>query len=141
MSNKWVPVDLRRLVADRAGQCCEYCHSQARYSADSFTIDHIVPRNLGGLTVPENLALCCQGCNQHKSTRTVAPDPATGTAIPLFHPRQHRWDEHFTWNENFTLMLGLTPTGRATIEALHLNRPGIVNLRRVLYAIGESPPR
>jgi len=59
----------------------------------------------------------------------------------LFHPREQSWDEHFAWNEDFTLILGLTPTGRATIEALHLNRSGLVNLRRVLYAIGEHPPK
>jgi hypothetical protein len=38
------------------------------------------------------------------------------------------------------LIIGLTPTGRATIEALHLNRANVVNLRRVLYALGEHPP-
>lgn len=37
-------------------------------------------------------------------------------------------------------MIGLTPTGRATIVALQLNRPELINLRGVLYAIGERPP-
>ena len=60
--------------------------------------------------------------------------------MPLFHPREQRWEEHFTWNSDFTLIIGLTPTGRATISALQLNRSGLVNLRRVLYAIGEHPP-
>ena len=141
MSEKYIPAELRRLVADRARQCCEYCRTQAQYSADSFTVDHITPRSLGGPTTAENLALCCQGCNQHKSTRTSVPDPVTGSPVPVFHPRAQRWDEHFAWNENFTLMLGLTPTGRATIEVLQLNRPGLINLRRVLYTIGEHPPK
>jgi hypothetical protein len=61
--------------------------------------------------------------------------------VSLFHPREQRWDEHFAWNDDFTLMVGLTPMGRATIAALQLNRPGLVNLRRVLYAIGEHPPK
>jgi len=39
------------------------------------------------------------------------------------------------------LMVGTTPTGRATIEALQLNRGGVVNLRRLLYAVGEHPPK
>jgi hypothetical protein len=38
------------------------------------------------------------------------------------------------------LIVGLTPTGRATIEALKLNREPLVNLRRLLYAAGEHPP-
>lgn len=37
-------------------------------------------------------------------------------------------------------MLGRTPIGRATVEALHLNRPELVNLRRLLRDVGEHPP-
>lgn len=141
MPDKHVPGELRNLVTDRAQNCCEYCRLQSRFSADSFTIDHILPSSRDGLTVAENLALCCHGCNQHKSIKTSAIDPLTGLSAQLFNPRQQRWDEHFAWNEDFTLMLGLTPTGRATILALSLNRKGLVNLRRALYLIGEHPPK
>jgi hypothetical protein len=41
---------------------------------------------------------------------------------------------------DFTLAIGLTPTGRATVERLQLNREGVVNLRRVLRTIGQHPP-
>ncbi len=140
MPEKYVPTELRRMIAERARQCCEYCRTQERYSGDSFTVDHITPRSLDGQTTAENLAFCYHGCNQHKSTRTFVPDPITGSSVSLFHPRQQHWDIHFTWNEDFTQMLGLTPTGRATIVALHLNRPGLINLRRVLYLVGEHPP-
>jgi hypothetical protein len=141
MSEKHIPAELRRQVADRAQHCCEYCRTQARYASDSFTVDHIIPRSLGGPTTADNLAHCCHGCNQHKSKRTDAADPVTDSRAPLFHPREQHWKEHFAWNDDFTLMLGLTPTGRATISALQLNRPGLVNLRRVLYAMGEHPPK
>ncbi|MBI3757151.1 MAG: HNH endonuclease [Deltaproteobacteria bacterium] len=140
MSNQYVSAELRRHIAERANQCCEYCRTQAQYSADSFTADHITPRSLGGLTAIDNLALSCHGCNQHKATRTSASDPVTDLTVALFHPRQQRWEEHFAWNDDFTFMIGLTPIGRATIAALQLNRPGLVNLRRALYAIGEHPP-
>jgi len=141
MSERHIPAELRRLVADRGQHCCEYCRTQARYSADSFTVDHIIPRSLGGSTTADNLALCCHGCNQHKSRRTVVADPVTETLVRLFHPREQHWGAHFAWNDDFTRMLALTPTGRATIVALQLNRPGLMNLRRVLYTIGEHPPR
>jgi hypothetical protein len=140
MSDKLIPAELRRLVNDRAKHCCEYCSTQARYSSDPFTVDHIKPRIFDGPTTEDNLALSCYGCNQHKSTTVSATDPATGSPAKLFHPRVHTWSEHFAWNEDFALMLGLTPTGRATIATLHLNRQGIVNMRRVLQAIGEHPP-
>jgi hypothetical protein len=141
MSEKYVPVELRRLVVERARNCCEYCRAQARYSSDPFTIDHIIPFILGGLTIAGNLAFCCYGCNQCKGIRIFAADPVTGLSTRLFHPRQQIWEEHFAWNEDFTMMIGLTATGSATIEALQLNRSGSVNLRRVLYAVGEHPPK
>ena len=118
MSERHIPAELRRLVADRGQHCCEYCRTQARYSADSFTVDHIIPRNLGGSTTADNLALCCHGCNQHKSRRAVVADPVTATLVRLFHRREQRWGAHFAWNDDFTRMLGLTSTGRATIAAL-----------------------
>ncbi|MFL6216402.1 MAG: HNH endonuclease [Blastocatellia bacterium] len=140
MTKKNIPAELRRLVRGRAGDCCEYCCGQAKYSADSFSIDHIKPREQQGETEPGNLALSCLGCNQHKAKRTNAVDPVTSQVVSLFHPRQHRWEDHFEWNDDFTLMIGLTPIGRATIAALQLNRAGLVNLRRILYDIGEHPP-
>jgi 5-methylcytosine-specific restriction endonuclease McrA len=87
-----------------------------------------------------NLALACQGCNNHKYNRTQSVDPVANQVVPLFHPRRHEWHEHFTWDECFELVIGLTPIGRATIEALQLNRHEVVKLRRLLYAAGEHPP-
>lgn len=104
-------------------------------------MDHIIPREAGGLTIAENLAQSCQGCNGHKATKTSACDPVTGVLVPLYHPRQQRWDEHFAWSEGFLRITGLTPVGRATVEALQLNREGLINMRRVLYAVGEHPPQ
>ena len=141
MSEKAIPVELRRLVTTRARHCCEYCRTQSHYSADPLTIDHITPRSVGGPTVADNLALCCHGCNQHKARRISARDAVTDSLVSLFNPRTQSWEEHFTWNQDFTLMLGMTPAGRATIAALQLNRSGLVNLRRVLYMVGEHPPK
>jgi pSer/pThr/pTyr-binding forkhead associated (FHA) protein len=60
--------------------------------------------------------------------------------VPLYHPRNQQWSDHFAWNEDFSLIIGLTATGRATVETLQINREGVVNLRRVLYTMGEHPP-
>jgi 5-methylcytosine-specific restriction endonuclease McrA len=54
---------LKAEVAQRAKDCCEYCRSQAKFSPDPFSIEHIVPRSQGGETNSTNLALSCQGCN------------------------------------------------------------------------------
>ncbi len=60
--------------------------------------------------------------------------------MSLYHPRKDRWREHFSWNGDFTRIIGLTPTGRATVDALRMNREGVVNLRGLLLAMKEHPP-
>ncbi|HAJ59507.1 MAG TPA: HNH endonuclease [Cyanobacteria bacterium UBA11369] len=130
----------RQLIQQRASSCCEYCLSQAKFSPDPFSIEHIIPRSKGGTSNLDNLAVACQGCNNFKYNHTEAIDPITGESVPLYHPRQQNWRDHFTWSNDSTQMLGLTPTGRATIERLQLNRNGVVNLRRVLHSIEQHPP-
>lgn len=140
MPDDCVSEKLRHAVIEQALGCCEYCRSQVNFAVQSFSVEHITPRDKGGLTVLENLALSCQGCNNHTYNKTEGIDPITGLPAPLFHPRQQVWSDHFTWNEDYTLMVGLTSSGRATVETLHVHRPGVVNLRRVLYATGDHPP-
>ena len=112
----YIPKALRVLVGERANHCCEYCYSQARFATQSFAIDHIQPCSAEGETVQENLALACPGCNSHKSSKTKGYDPITQKQVCLYHPRQHNWSEHFHWSEKYTTIIGLTPTGRATVH-------------------------
>jgi HNH endonuclease len=140
MPDQRVGTALRRAVQARARHLCEYCRCPAEFATQSFTVEHIHPRDLGGETVLENLAWACFGCNGHKHTATHGVDPETGERMALFHPRRQRWSEHFAWSADFTRIDGRTPYGRATIEVLRMNRTGIVNLRRVLVASGLHPP-
>ncbi len=140
MSSEYIPVALRQQVFNRARGMCEYCRSQAKYAIDALVIDHIQPVSRGGKTIADNLALSCQTCNNYKYTKTASLDPATNKLVPLFNPRQMNWEEHFSWNEDATQMLGITPIGRATIELLQTNRDGVTNMRRVLTIMNEHPP-
>lgn len=140
MTDGRLSANQRGIVRTRANGCCEYCLSQERVATEGFSVDHIIPRHVGGETTVENLALACQGCNAHKHTKTTVIDPESGVEVPLFHPRLHRWEEHFAWNREYTHVVGVTHIGRATVAALRLNRPGIVNLRRALRSLGEHPP-
>jgi 5-methylcytosine-specific restriction endonuclease McrA len=130
----------RRLVEERAGGHCEYCLTPLAYSPDPFAVEHIVPRARGGSHRPTNLAFSCLGCNSYKQADISALDAVSGEQVPLYDPRRHEWQEHFAWNEECTLLLGLTPTGRATIAKLALNREGVVNLRELLHSVGLHPP-
>jgi hypothetical protein len=140
MAEERVTDSVRALVTERARGCCEYCRCQAAYSAQPFSVEHVMPRKRGGGSSEGNLALSCQGCNNHKYTKTQAPDPIGGELAPLFNPRAQRWRDHFTWSHDASVVIGLTPTGRATVVALQINRYPVVNMRRVLYAHGVHPP-
>jgi 5-methylcytosine-specific restriction endonuclease McrA len=140
MSRLRLTATQRAEVFQRARGCCEYCQSQAKFSPDPFSIEHILPRSKGGTNASDNLALACQGCNNYKYNYVNGRDPINGIVVPLYHPRRDKWTDHFTWSEDFRLVLGLTPIGRATVEQLQLNRGGVVNLRSALRAINRHPP-
>lgn len=140
MARKWLSRKLKKLVRERAQRYCEYCLCHESYATECFSIEHIIALAAGGQDTEDNLALACQGCNGAKHDKIFALDPATGEIVPLYHPRRDNWHEHFTWNSDHTLLMGLTSTGRATIEALELNREGVVNLRRAMSLAGKHPP-
>ena len=65
----------------------------------------------------------------------------TGERVPLFHPVQQRWRDHFVWSKDDTQIVGVTASGRATVDALRMNNPTIVRARRRWVAAGWHPPR
>lgn len=140
MSDTRVPRSVRRRVFERAQGYCEYCLSQAGVSPSSFSVEHVRPKARGGGNDLNNLALCCQGCNGRKSDHVEGIDPPSEALVPLYNPRVDHWHIHFAWDHSYTQLLGLTPTGRATIRRLGLNRVELVRLRRILRIVGEHPP-
>jgi hypothetical protein len=109
------------------------------HSPSSFSVEHIVPKSEDGATELGNLALSCQGCNNHKFTATAAVDPTSGRPARLYHPRQDRWVDHFTWNADQVELIGISITGRATISRLRLNRKNLINLRSSLRLLKKFP--
>lgn len=140
MSSPLSKAELRQLVLRRAQGCCEYCYSQAAFSPSSFAVEHITPQSRGGQTTLDNLAFACGGCNNAKYNHTESLDPITERIVPLYHSRQHKWEDHFSWREDGLDMIGISPTGRATIALLKLNRDNVVNLRQILILVGKHPP-
>jgi hypothetical protein len=103
-------------------------------------IEHIIPESVGGPTMRENLWLACHRCNEYKGDRTEAADPLTGEYVTLFNPRTQHWHDHFAWGPDGTLVVGLTPCGRATVEVLRLNNEYVVEARRFWVEAGWHPP-
>jgi hypothetical protein len=140
MAREYIPVELRRLVIDRAAGACEYCRFPVRFALESMEFDHIQPLSLGGRTESENLAYACHSCNQCKHSRVEGFDSASSSNAPLYNPRTMVWKNHFSWSEDTTLIIGRTPTGRVTVCLLRLNRSSVINLRTVLRGSGDHPP-
>jgi 5-methylcytosine-specific restriction endonuclease McrA len=131
---------LRAQVFERAKGLCEYCQT-AQALVLEIQIDHIVPQSAGGLTTENNLCLSCTSCNNAKHAYQTGIDPETGEHVPLFNPRLQAWHEHFAWVNNATVLNGLTPIGRATIERLKINRPLVMKARQRWVEAGWHPPK
>ena len=141
MKRKAISRPVRRFVRKRARCRCEYCLHPDAYSAAPYACEHTIPHASGAGDTPDDLAWACPACNGHKSNKTHAVDPKTKRLAPLFNPRRQKWSKHFAWSEGARTIIGLTATGRATVEALHLNSEELVNLREVLIPAGKHPPK
>jgi hypothetical protein len=127
---------LRSLVRHRAAHVCEYCRlPQAASPIVRFHVEHIIARQHGGQTAPDNLALACSYCNFHKGPNIAGIDPESGQLVPLFHPRREQWKNHFSWEG--TAVVGRTPIGRATVELLAMNDWQRMEVRENLQALGQ----
>jgi len=135
-----IPEHIRHQIRQRANYLCEYCHASEQWQYVRFTVDHVIPLAQGGADTPDNLALACFHCNRRKADRLAAVDPASGEEVPLFNPRRDVWGEHFIWSADGLSIIGLTPTGRATVAALAFNRAWAINIRAADRAAGRHPP-
>jgi hypothetical protein len=115
----------------------EYCHFPQAFAEVPFHCDHIIAQQHGGLKELENLALACCFCNRYKGPNVAGVDPESREMVRLFNPRTDAWPKHFAWNGPH--LVGLTPSARATILALRLNRADAVAVRQLLIKEGVFP--
>ncbi len=135
-----IPIELRRLLAERDKNYCVYCLTSEENCGLRMHVDHIIPETAGGKTTFDNLCLACFSCNVYKSATQTGLDPLTQIMVPLFHPLQQNWHDHFTWDESKTKIIGLTPCGRATVLILQMNNPTVIKARRRWVSAGWHPP-
>ncbi len=138
MSQTRVPAELRRLVRDRARDCCEYCLLPEWASVVSHQVDHIIAEKHGGPTTADNLALCCAVCNKRKGSDLASVDSPGGELIPLWNPRRHRWAEHF--QTVGARIEPLTAIGRVTAQLLRINDEYRVAERQEALLLGMNWP-
>ena len=84
----------RRNLFRRDRNTCQYCGK--RFPTEALSIDHVVPRSLGGESSWTNCVVACIPCNTRKGSRTLATAGMTMGRAPGEPPAQMA----------FTLQLG-----------------------------------
>lgn len=75
----------RRGVLARDRETCQYCGVQPGRS--NLTVDHVVPKSQGGLTLWDNVVTACRECNHRKGGRT----PEQANMVLRSTPRQPQY--------------------------------------------------
>ncbi len=101
----------RRNIFARDRNRCQYCNK--RFPTSELSLDHVVPRSMGGLATWENIVCACTKCNVKKGGRTpkqadmtLACKPVKPQHNPLIHihlgaTRYHSWKQflsHAYWS-------------------------------------------
>lgn len=68
----------RQSLMARDEYTCQYCGRQSRH----LTVDHVIPRRLGGRHAWENVVACCMECNNRKGDRTPREAGLTLLRVP-----------------------------------------------------------
>lgn len=76
----------RRNIYARDHGVCQYCSK--KFSTSELSLDHVIPRAMGGKTVWENLVCACVYCNARKGGRTPQQAGMHLTRLPL-KPRRN----------------------------------------------------
>jgi len=58
----------RQSIFERDGYRCQYCGKQCK--SQELNLDHVIPKERGGMLSWENIVTSCIRCNTHKSNRT-----------------------------------------------------------------------
>jgi HNH endonuclease len=140
-----ISATIREAVRQRANFICEYCHSSEEGSTGRFTMDHLLPRSLGGKDDDINLALACTRCNGRRYNFIDGIDPETQAIVQLFNPRRDEWSDHFIWSQDGQRIIAVSATGRATLMRLDMNDDrhddgSICRARRLWIRGGWHPP-
>jgi len=89
----------KREVLRRDNYTCQYCGQHATY----LTVDHILPRRLGGQHSWENLVAACPSCNHRKGGRTLDQAQMRLLHLPSEPPTsaQYLFGRHLSDNQEW----------------------------------------
>ena len=136
MSN-YVSAEVRSLVAERAGNVCEYCLIAAEDSYYRHQVEHIISLKHGGSSEVENLALSCVFCNRNKGSDIGSVVANSTDFVRFYNPRTDIWSEHFRLSD--VVIEPLTKIGEATVRILQINHEDKILERVILRRFGRYP--
>jgi len=85
----------RRNLYRRDSYMCQYCGGKPGVS--ELSLDHVLPRSMGGRTTWENCVLACTTCNTRKGGRT--PEQARMRLLSV--PRKPNWSPWYSFARRF----------------------------------------
>jgi len=135
--NRYISEQLRRLVAKRANNLCEYCLIHEEDTFFSCQVDHIISFKHGGKTEAENLAYACAFCNRNKGSDIGSILEPNSRFVRFFNPRTDKWADHFQLEG--TIIKPITDIGEATAKILDFNNIDRIIERQTLIDLGRYP--
>ncbi len=91
----------------RDADTCQYCSRS--FPKSELTLDHVVPRSMGGKSVWDNIVCCCVPCNRKKGGRTprqanmkllsepIKPAPGIFSNLNFKTVRYEEWEPFLTF--------------------------------------------
>src|SRR5262245_9811261 len=123
-----IPAEARAAVRAAFDGRCGYCGVSEIFVGGELEIDHVHPVVAGGCDDIENLVYCCAACNRFKGDYAPAAD--VPDSLRLLRPQRDDMGAHIAETVHGWL-LGITPRGWFHIRRVHLNRPQLVEARRL----------
>lgn len=95
----------RRVLFNRDGWTCLYCGRLV--TRETASVDHVLPKSMGGKKTWKNCATACKQCNKKKANRTPEQAGMTLTVVLTNPNPYHFWSKiddgewHETWRDYF----------------------------------------
>jgi 5-methylcytosine-specific restriction endonuclease McrA len=68
---KWIAPKKRKAIYIRDDLACVYCKDDINDGIE-FTLDHVIPQELGGSNAATNLVTACKKCNSQKQNKSLS---------------------------------------------------------------------
>jgi hypothetical protein len=137
MERPYLSQALRRQVAARADNLCEYCLVHEQETAFGCAVDHVISLKHGGTSDIGNLAYACVFCNRFKGSDIGSIILETQEFTRFYNPRRDRWADHFQLTD--AVLSPLTSIGQVTARILGFNDSDRLLERQLLIAQQKYP--